>query len=306
MREVALALLDHLALLHDVGEPVREPGRGRQPVAARAAGLLVVALDRLRQVEVRDEAHVGLVDAHAERDRGDHDDAVLAQEAGLVRGARPAVEPGVVGQRGEALAGEELGGPVHRRAREAVDDAGVAGVLGAQQREQLAPRLVLGRDAVLDVRAVEARDEVTRVAELEARRDLGLRGLRGRRREGDARHRGPALVQLREHEVVGPEVVAPLRHAVRLVDREQRDRAAVEQAQRRLDAQPLGREVEQVQLPGEEGRLDGAALLGVLRGVEESRADAQREQRVDLILHQRDQRRDDDADAIARTSAGIW
>jgi hypothetical protein len=33
---------------------------------------------------MRDEAHVGLVDAHAEGDRRHHDHAVLAQEARLV------------------------------------------------------------------------------------------------------------------------------------------------------------------------------------------------------------------------------
>jgi hypothetical protein len=51
---------------------------------------------------VRDEAHIGLVDAHAERDRGDHDHAVLAEEPRLVR-ARARVEPGVIRHRVEAL-----------------------------------------------------------------------------------------------------------------------------------------------------------------------------------------------------------
>jgi hypothetical protein len=51
-----------------------------------------------------------------------------------------------------------------------------------------------------------------------------------------------------QREVVGPEVVAPLRDAVRLVDGEQRDPPAVEQRQRRGHPQPLGRQVEQVQL----------------------------------------------------------
>ena len=56
----------------------------------------------------------------------------------------------------------------------------------------------------------------------------------------------------RELQVLGPEVVAPLRHAVRLVDREQRDARGVaelvEQAEERLGEQPLGRDVEQVEL----------------------------------------------------------
>ena len=86
--------------LHHVGQAVGHPGVGRQAVAAGAAGLLVVALDALGQVEVRDEAHVGLVDAHAEGDGRDHHDAVLAQEAVLVLRARVrGVQAGVVGQR---------------------------------------------------------------------------------------------------------------------------------------------------------------------------------------------------------------
>ena len=54
------------------------------------------------QVEVGDEAHVGLVDAHAEGDRRHHHHAVLAQEAVLVPAPRVGVEPGVIGQRGDA------------------------------------------------------------------------------------------------------------------------------------------------------------------------------------------------------------
>ena len=100
-------VVDHAALLHDVGEAVGEPGGRGQAVATRAAGLLVVALDRLRQVEVGDEPHVGLVDAHAEGDRRDHDDAVLAQEARLVarrgsvrRARRGTAAPGCPARRG--------------------------------------------------------------------------------------------------------------------------------------------------------------------------------------------------------------
>ena len=43
---------------------------------------------------------------------------------------------------------------------------------------------------------------------------------------------GQRSCSIGQRQVVGPEVVAPLRHAVRLVDREQRDLAPVEQPQR--------------------------------------------------------------------------
>ena len=59
------------------------------PVAAGASGLLIVSFDALGQIEMRDEAHVRLVDAHAERDGGDDHHAVLADcphgKLGLVR-----------------------------------------------------------------------------------------------------------------------------------------------------------------------------------------------------------------------------
>jgi hypothetical protein len=91
--------------------------------------------------------------------------------------------------------------------------------------------------------------------------------------------------------------VPPLRHAVRLVDREQRDLRAVQQRERRLGAQPLRREVEQVKLAGPELLLDHVLGPRVQRGVEEVGADPELPQRFHLVLHQRDQRGDDHAGA---------
>jgi hypothetical protein len=102
--------------------------------------------------------------------------------------------------------------------------------------------------------------------------------------------------QHRQLQVLGPEVVAPLRDAVRLVDREERDAPAFQQGGRGRHPQPLRRQVEQVQLAGQVHLLDRAALVGILGRVEEPGADAQRAQRVDLVLHEGDQRRDDDPD----------
>ena len=56
------------------------------------------------------------------------------------------------------------------------------------------------------------------------------------------------------------------------------------------NAEALGGEVEQVELAREEERLDHPALVEVLRRVEEGRADAERGERVDLVLHERDER----------------
>ncbi len=287
---VALGGVDHPPLLHDVLQAVGEPRGRRQAVAAGAARLLVVALDGLRQVEVCDEPHVRLVDAHAERDGRDHDEAVLAQEPGLVPGADLAVEARVVRQRGHALGRQELGGLLDGVPRQAVDDPGVAGVLGPDEVEQLLARARLGRDAVLDVRAVERRDELPGVGQLEPLGDLGAGGGRGGRGQGDPGDAGPALVQHRQAQVVRAEVVAPLGHAVRLVDREQADRRPVEQRHGLGHPEPLGRQVEQVELALQQRALHVPALAQVLRRVEEAGPHAERGQGVDLVLHERDQR----------------
>ncbi len=299
MRVAPVGALDQLALLHHVLEAVGQPGGGRIAVAAGAAGLLVVALDRLRQVQVGHEAHVGLVDAHAEGDRGHDHDPVLAQEAGLVRGARGGVHARVVAHRVDALLHQEGRGLLHGGPREAVDDAGVPLVLGPDQLQQLLERVVLRGDPVLDVRPVEAGDEVPGLVEAEPGGDLGVRGRGGRRGQRDPRHLRPPLVQHRQGEVVRPEVVAPLGDAVRLVDREERHLALVEEALRALGAQPLGGQVQQVQLAGEEELLDGAPLVEALGGVEEPGPHPERGERVYLVLHQRDQRRDHHAGAAS-------
>ncbi|MCY1215266.1 hypothetical protein D9M72_271080 [compost metagenome] len=291
--------VDHAALLHHVLQAIGQPGGGGQAVAAGAAGLLVIAFHGLGQVDVGHEADVGFVDAHAERNGGHHDHAVLAQEARLVGGAHLGAEPGVVGHGVDALVAEEFRGFFHAGSRQAVDHAGFAFVFGADHFQQLLAHLVLFDDAVADVGAVEAGNEVAGVVQRQALGDFaaGVRG--GGRRERDARHVGPALVQHRQAQVFRPEVMAPLGHAVGFVDGEQRDAAAFQQLQAAVGQQAFGGHVEQVQFAGQESLFDVAGHPPLLRGIQEGRAHAQFGQGVDLVLHQRDQRGHDDAGAFA-------
>ncbi len=83
-----------------------------------------------------------------------------------------------------------------------------------------------------------------------------------------------------------------------LVDREDRELHLAEQAQEALVREPLGRDVEQLQLAGQQPILDRLRLLERERRVEPRGGDAARRQRVDLILHQRDERRHDEAGAV--------
>ena len=140
---------------------------------------------------------------------------------------------------------------------------------------------------------------MVRVGQRQALGDLGASLGGGGGRQRDARHIGPAFVQHRQAQVFRAEIVAPLRDAVGLVDGEQRDVAAFQQLQAAVGQQALGRHVQQVQLAGQESLLDVAGHAPFLRRVEEGGAHAEFGQRVDLVLHQRDQGRHDDTGAFA-------
>ena len=249
---------------------------------------------------MRDEAHVGLVDAHAERDGGDDHDAVLVDEAILVARAHAGIEAGVIGQRRDAGVGQRSGGILDLGARQAIDDAGVAGMALGDEGLQLRRRVLLVDDLIADVRAVEARDEARRAGKPEPLDDLLARQFVGGRGQRDARHVGKALGDRRQADIFRAEIVPPLRHAMRLVDRKQRDLGPAEQGEAARRQQPLRRDIEQVEIAGDQPPLDLGGFLERQRRIQHRRLDAGLEQARDLVAHQRDQRRDHDAAAFAQ------
>ena len=75
-----------------------------------------------------------------------------------------------------------------------------------------------------------------------------------------------------------------------LVDGEQCRAYAVDEIQRAFLHQPLRRDIQQVQLAVLRPTLDAAGLISAERRVQKRRAHPGLAQRVDLVLHQRDQR----------------
>ena len=104
-----VAVVDLHAAQPDVAHAVKRQRVGGQPVAAGAADLLVVAFDIGRHVGVQHEAHVGLVDPHAESHRRHHDDAVFLQKNILIMRAHPRLHAGVIGQRLDAALAQKFG-----------------------------------------------------------------------------------------------------------------------------------------------------------------------------------------------------
>ena len=149
---------------------------------------------------------------------------------------------------------------------------------------------------------VEAGDELARLFQRQALDDLAPgRGVR-RGGERDARHCRKTLVEYRQFPVFGAEVVAPLRHAVRLVDGEQRQSRAglhlLQRAQEIRHQQALRGHIEDVQVAAHQAAKHVAGGVGVQAGVEEGGLHAELLEGVHLVLHQRDQRRHHDADAL--------
>ena len=119
-------------------------------------------------------------------------------------------------------------------------------------------------------------------------------------RIGGMRNRFTAGFEHGELQVLLAEIVPPLRDAVRLVDRKQRDVEIIEQREAAFGHQALRREVQQVEFAGACTALDRLCLRPGECRVQEFGAHARFLQRRDLILHQRNQRRDDDAHARAQ------
>jgi hypothetical protein len=118
----------------------------------------------------------------------------------------------------------------------------------------------------------------------------------GDSRRGKRQHRRPPqpLRDAAQHHVVGAKVVAPLAHAVRLVDDEQRHLAVQQHLEELAVAKALGRHVQDL-APAALHRLFRLPLLPRrLAGVDGPRVHPQLVELVRLVLHQRDERRHHD------------
>ena len=166
-----------------------------------------------------------------------------------------------------------------------------------EEGQQLLLGVVALDDGVADVGPVEARRKHPRSLEAEPLDDVGAGDGIGGGGERNARHAGKQLGDAGEIAIFRAEVVAPLADAMRLVDGEQGDprvRQHLAEARRR---QPFGSDIEQVELAARQRAPDGSGVFGAQRRIQRRGADAGLAQRLDLVAHQRDQRRNDDADA---------
>ena len=142
---------------------------------------------------------------------------------------------------------------------------------------------------------------MARIVQRQAFDDLGARWRIGGGGECDARHCGKAFVQHRQFAVLGAEIVAPLRYAVRLVDGKQRQPGTglhlFEQGEEAWHQQALRRNVQQIPFAARHAAQHFARRIGIKAGVVVRRLNTKLHQCFNLILHQRNEWRNDDAHA---------
>ena len=135
-RLVAAAELGGEAVVRDhVGPRIEQHAIARQSVAAGASDLLIVAFDRARHVPVDDVADIGFVDAHAERNGGDHHLELVARKGVLEPIARRRFHAGVVGGGADAALAQMLGQRLARLPRQRIDDAALPAARLDQPRD---------------------------------------------------------------------------------------------------------------------------------------------------------------------------
>ncbi len=166
------------------------------------------------------------------------------------------------------------------------------------ETQQLRGRVLLLDDGVTDVGPVETADESPRSLQLQPLKDVLAGQVVGGGCQCDAWHRGKTLVQHAQRPVFGPEVMPPLAHAMRLVDRKQAEfapfvqRIELGQETRRRD--PLGRDVDQRDLTAQHAALHLRGLITALRRIQKGGINPGLVQGADLVMHQCDQRRHHD------------
>ncbi|MNZ89588.1 hypothetical protein D3C78_1085190 [compost metagenome] len=113
----------------------------------------------------------------------------------------------------------------------------------------------------------------------------------GRSGKRNARHMRKQFGQLTQLQVLGAEIVTPLRNAVGLVDGEQGNVQAAKEIQHPRLYQALRRQVKHLHFTATQAPSEVTLLFRTEGGVQGSRRDPEFIEGGDLVVHQRDQRR---------------
>src|SRR5262245_55884266 len=298
-----LDVLEHCGRNAAPAQVLRTPQNetlGDLVVAAGAPGLLVIGLERRRGPPMQHLAHIGFIDAHAECARGD-DDADLPGEKGLQYSpADSGGQPGMVRSGSNAGAEECPSDELREPSRGRVDERSARSVLDTLPYDGEALAIVADpARRKHQIWPVERRDDDVRISHPENTKDVRTSGWCRAAGERDRRWRPKTGAVDADVPIVGAEFVAPLGDAMRLVDCEQRDRGSSLAESARQRGKAFRSAVQQCEPSARGGFEDHAPLIGVELAVHVCRRYTPPSQRTNLVLHERDQRRDDDREPVA-------
>ena len=251
------------------------------------------------QVVVDDKPHVGLVNAHAKGDGGTNHPHIVAQKLFLMFRALFGRQAGMIRFGRNAILGEVGGGLLHGFARLTIDNPAFPPAR-AEKFEQLIVGLAFGQHPVGEIGAVETGDVTARVAQFQMGDNVlahPLRGGGGERHEG---HAGKMIAQIGDLPVFRPEIMAPFADAMGLVNGDEPDLPALQIGDHAREHQALGRGVEQTVFPLMQAAQPPPGFLRGQRGIQERGRHPGGLERVHLVLHQGDQRRDHHRQPVPR------
>ena len=269
---------------------------GRLSVTAGSSGFLVVVFQAGRHVVVEYIADVGFVDAHAEGVGGnDHQGPVVLE---ILLGLLPfflAHACMIPGCR-DPFAAQAVIQIVHILSGGTVDDAAVIWMIF--QEPENPGILVLGMfHPEIQIGPVEPGDQDPGMMQFQALEDVFPHLFRGGRCEG-AHHRPlrKEFQEIQDPGVTGTEVLSPLRDAMGFVHGHHGDIRLFGKIPEQLSFQSLRCHIDHLIGSGTGLFQGGIEFPAGKSAVDVGRFDPSRFQCLDLILHQRDQRRDDQGD----------
>ena len=198
-------------------------------VSTRTTGLLVISLQRFRDVVVYDEAHIGFIDTHTEGDRRYYHLHFLHQERILVGRTRGGIHTGMVRAGADTVHLQHLRQILHFLARQAIDDTALAFHPADETHQVFIHLFRLRSYFVIQVRTVETALENRGIQHAEVLLDIFLHFRRSRSRQRDDRRLTDTLHHTADLAVLRTEIMPPFRDTMRLIHGVERDLHALQE-----------------------------------------------------------------------------
>ena len=266
-------------------------------VATGATGFLVIGLGCRRECPVDDPTNIRLIDPHAEGASGDDHIHPIVEKRLQCLGAPGLGQTGVVWRRAMPGARQR---PSHRFGEptcRGVDDDHV--IIARQQIEEGPKAVAFGsdlHDTEPEIRAIERAKMHGESPGPKAQyaRDVVSDCRRCAAGESHARRTAKLVPRGAQRSVTRPKVVAPLGDTMRFVNGEQGRPDSGRGELRGESTEPFGRDVEQAKRSGPRGVPDFGAFGSVEGTVHTRGGNSAGPRGSDLILHEGNERRDDD------------